>query len=168
MYIEPTWARRNEIAMKLLNTPYCTLCTSKTLGTFFHMTWECQGCYQTIITIPNHISIKCYISKLHKNTSFSWINSNKVVMWWKTPHTLTFQQWALTFLDITYMEFSMDMVHVRRTLIHGLKPQRCFKTYKVLFLGLVYWDIFVCGINRCTYVLLLCTYWYKKNNNVIW
>ena len=30
---------------------------------------------------------------------------------WKPPHTLTFRQWALTFLDIVYLELSTARLH---------------------------------------------------------
>ena len=32
---------RRLCAMKILNNPNCTLCSPNTLGTFFHMVWEC-------------------------------------------------------------------------------------------------------------------------------
>ena len=30
---------------------------------------------------------------------------------WKPPHTLSFRQWALTFLDIVYLEQSIARLH---------------------------------------------------------
>ena len=34
---------RRFCAMQFLNNPYCTLCSSNSIGTFFHMVWECPN-----------------------------------------------------------------------------------------------------------------------------
>ena len=58
------------------------------------------------------------ISQLNLNstrsrTFFAGLTAAKkmVATRWKPPHTLTFRQWALTFLDIIYLEQSIARLH---------------------------------------------------------
>ena len=123
---------RRLCAMRVLHSPNCTLCASNCIGTFFHMFWECPNVstfwsmvatklsllYQINITPSPSLFLLNDISQLtlnskHKRTFLAGLTAAKkmVAMRWKPPHNLTFRQWALTFLDIIYLEQSIARLH---------------------------------------------------------
>lgn len=56
---------------------------------------------------------------------------------WNTPHTLTFCQWALTFLNVAHMELNY-IVQVRWSSMYGLKMQMGSKTWLILYFDFVF------------------------------
>lgn len=123
---------RRLCAMKMLSSPNCTLCTSNTLGTFYHMVWECPEVSEFWSMVASKLSLLLAVditpspsmfilndvSQLHlkctqKRAFFAGLTAAKkmVATRWKPPHTLTFRQWALTFLDIIYLELSTARLH---------------------------------------------------------
>ena len=122
-------------AMRLLSSPNCTLCSSNALGTFFHIMWECPGVMHfwsmvaaelsslLSVVIPPSPSVLLLndISQLHlrapqKRVFFSGLTAAKKLLAsrWKPPHMLSLRQWALTFLDIVYLELSTARLHGAR------------------------------------------------------
>ena len=123
---------RKLCAMKILNSPKCTLCATNSIGTFLHMFWECPNVnsfwnmvseklsqlFEVDITPSPSLLLLNDISQLNLNstrsrTFFAGLTAAKkmVATRWKPPHTLTFRQWALTFLDIIYLEQSIARLH---------------------------------------------------------
>ena len=53
------------------------------------------------------------LNKTCKRIFFAGLTAAKkmIATRWKPPHTLTFRQWALTFLDIVYLELSIARLH---------------------------------------------------------
>lgn len=121
--------------MKLLDSPNCTSCSSNALGTFFHMMWECPEVtdlwsmiaeklltiLSTAIRPSPSVLLLNDVSQLHlraaqKHVFFSGLTAAKklLALRWKPPHTLSFRQWALTFLDIVYLELSTARLHGER------------------------------------------------------
>ena len=105
---------------------------SNALGTFFHMIWECPEVLEFWRMVASKLSLLLTsdiilspamfllndISQLHlkctqKRIFLAGLTAAKkiVAMRWKNPHTLTFHHWALTFLDIAYMELSTARLH---------------------------------------------------------
>ena len=123
---------RRLCAMKILNNPNCTFCASNSIGTFFHMVWECPSVLrfwnmvadklatllQVNITPSPSLFILNDVSQLQLNGTRTRVflagltaAKKMVATRWKPPHTLTFRHWALTFLDIVYLEMSIARLH---------------------------------------------------------
>ena len=62
--------------------------------------------------ILNDVS-QLQINSTHKCVFFAGLTAAKkmVATRWKPPHTLTYRKWALTFLDIVYLEMSTARLH---------------------------------------------------------
>lgn len=110
-------APRRLCATKLLNSPYCTLCTWNAVGTFFHTMWKCSEALEfwrmvarklsfllstDIVTSPatflwNDASM-LRLNRTQKRVFFAGLTAAEkmVATRWKTPHALTFHQRPLT------------------------------------------------------------------------
>lgn len=118
--------------MKLITDPSCSLCSLKVSGTFLHMMWNCPPVSQfwskvaaklsdlVSVTIPVTIPVlllidlsEINITKLKKRTVLAGLTAAKklVAVRWKPPHSLTIRQWALTFLDVIYLELSTARIN---------------------------------------------------------
>ena len=123
---------RRLCAMKLINSPLCTLCATNSIGSFYHMVWECPNVFSfwkmvatklselLDVEIPPSPAVlllnddsKLQLNKTRTRVFFAGLTAAKkmVATRWKPPHVLTFRQWALTFLDIIYLEWSTARLH---------------------------------------------------------
>ena len=110
---------------KALPSPNCTLCSQKSLGTFFHMVWECLGVvvfwknvcrvlslilskqipYSPTVLLLNDSSGLNLPAKL-KRLFLAGLTAAKrlIPCRWKPPHSLSLKKWLLDFIDIAIME----------------------------------------------------------------
>ena len=118
--------------MRLLNNPYYTFCSPNSIGTFFHMVWECPNVFAFWNMVAAKLSVlldidvspspsvfllnddsQLQLNKTRTRVFFAGLTAAKkmIATRWKPPHSLTFRQWALTFLDIVYLELSTARLH---------------------------------------------------------
>lgn len=118
--------------MKVINDPTCTLCSSKMIGSFFHMFWECTLVAEFWKMVALNLSqlfkirLPCSPDRLilndlsglgltldERRALLAGITAAKklVATRWKPPHSLSFRAWVLTYLDIVYLELSTARVH---------------------------------------------------------
>lgn len=123
---------RRLCAMKIRPDPLCPLCPVNALGTFFHMVWECPDVKLfwemvasklselfsvDISPSPSVLILICIslpqLKISQKRAIFAGLTAAKkmVASRWKPPHSLSFRQWALTYLDVVYMELSTARLH---------------------------------------------------------
>lgn len=113
--------------MRIINDPFCGLCSLKAQGTFIHMFWDCPPVGQFWSNVASKLSILIHetvpvtlsvlllndlstlnLSKLKMRVIFAGLTAAKklVATRWKPPNTLTIKCWTLSFLDVVYLELS--------------------------------------------------------------
>ena len=123
---------RKLYCMKIKDNPNCTLCTTDTVGTFFHMIWECPGVehfwrivqseFSLLLSIPIPLSPSVFIlndlsqlklTKSSKRVFLAGLTAAKkmIATRWKPPHILSRRQWLLNFIDVALLELSTARVH---------------------------------------------------------
>lgn len=128
VYLTP----RKLYLMKVINDPVCTLCSSKVVGTYFHMFWECTPVADFWKMVATNlsglfgVSLPCSpatlifndLSRLglaldKRKALLAGLTAAKklVATRWKPPHLLSRRVWVLTYMDITYLELSTARVH---------------------------------------------------------
>lgn len=128
MYLTP----RKRHAMKIIPSPNCDLCTLNVPGSFLHMFWECPDVYafwrHLCSTLSDMLEVTIPLSPtlllLNDDSSLELSPQQMRILWagltaakkmlalrWQPPHTLSWQQWANSFLDIVMMERSVARVH---------------------------------------------------------
>ena len=120
---------------KALPSPNCTLCSQKSLGTFFHMVWECPGIadfwkkvcsalsiilskqipYSPTFLLLNDTSNLDLPAKL-KRLLLAGLTAAKrlIACRWKPPHLLSLKKWLLDFIDIAIMERWAANLHLAK------------------------------------------------------
>lgn len=111
----------------------CTFCflSSKAIGTYFHMFWECTLVpeFQKMVAFNLSklfkIRLPCSLATLILNdlsrlgltldkrrVFLAGLTAAKklVATRWKPPHSLSFRAWVLTYLDIVYLELCSTFV----------------------------------------------------------
>ena len=122
--------------MKLRTNPYCDFCPDNTIGTFFHMIWQCpevnrfwkniSSTLSDIIgrAIPHseHLLLLNDTSSLQLNITdrrllLAGLTAAKkiVVCRWKSPHTLSVREWISSYRDIIQLELSTARLHCAKT-----------------------------------------------------
>ena len=112
--------------------PLASLCSMKASGTFLHMMLNCRPVSQfwtkvtaelsdmVSVTIPVTIPVlllidlsEVNITKLKKLIVLAGRTAAKklIALRWKPPHSLTIRHWALTFLDVIYLELSTARIN---------------------------------------------------------
>ena len=128
MYLTP----RKRHAMKIITSPNCDLCTLNASGTFLHMFWECPHVFafwrHICSTLSDMLEVNIPLSPtlllLNDDSSLELTLQQRRILWasltaakkmlalrWQPPHTLSWQRWANSFLDIVMMERSVARVH---------------------------------------------------------
>lgn len=118
--------------MKLKADPNCTLCHTNSVGTFFHLVWECPGVFNFWKAIRNGLSTLLHINvplsprvlllndmsqlnlrKAQQKVFLAGLTAAKkmVATRWKPPHSLSYRQWVLSFIDVAYLELSTARIH---------------------------------------------------------
>lgn len=118
--------------MKIIDNPTCTLCSSKAIGSFFHMFWECTPvskfwkmiafnlsqlfkvklpCSPAIIMLNDLPKLGLTLDKRRALLAGFTAGKKLVATRWKPPHLLSFRAWVLTYLDIVYLELSTARIH---------------------------------------------------------
>ena len=132
-YVHRTYLTPRKLhCMKLITDPLCSLCSMKASGTFLHMMWNCPPVSQfwskvaaklselVSVTIPVTIPVlllidlsQVNITKLKKRTVLAGLTAAKklIALRWKPPHSLTIRHWALTFLDVVFLELSTARIN---------------------------------------------------------
>ena len=122
-YLSP----RKRCQLQISQSPLCSLCTEKPMGTYVHMMWECPEVLifwrlvskvlsQTIdITIPclPHILLLNDDSSLNLTLSMKRVfltgltaAKKMLVIRWKPPHKLNIYQWKQSFYELLKLEAS--------------------------------------------------------------
>ena len=116
----------------MISDPNCKLCSADTVGTFFHMIWDCPPVLEFWEMVAHNLSVM-FGSEVPPSPAILLLNDlstlgltplkscallarltaakKKVAMRWKPPHTLSFRAWVLMYLDIVYLELSTARVH---------------------------------------------------------
>ena len=118
--------------MKIITSLKCDLCTLTTSGTFLHMYWECPNVFafwrQICSTLSDmldvHIPLSPNLLLLNDDSTLELTLQQRRILWagltaakkmlalrWQPPHTLSWQQWSYSFVDIVMMERSVARVH---------------------------------------------------------
>lgn len=122
--------------MKLKDNQYCDFCPDNTIGTFFHMVWQCPEVFQfwenVAKILPNITgrAIPCTprllllddTSKLNMTINnrrifFAGFTAAKkmIVCRWKSVQPLTVREWLLSYRDIIQLELSAAWIHGAKT-----------------------------------------------------
>ena len=115
--------------MNLKADPNFSLCHTGSIGTYFHMVWECPGVAYFWEVVRNSMSnlLSCDIPlsplvlilddvsqlkcrKMQKRVFLAGLTAAKKMVRWKPPH-LSHRQWVLTFIDVAYLELSTARMH---------------------------------------------------------
>lgn len=128
MYLTP----RRRYAMKIATSPNCDLCPLNVQGSFLHVYWECPGVVgfwkEISLTLSDILKIKIPVSPalllLNDDSSLILSLQHRRILWagltaakkmlalrWQPPHSLAWQQWANSFLEIVLMEWSVARMH---------------------------------------------------------
>ena len=117
VYLTP----RKRHAIKIITSPNCDLCTLNASGTFLHMFWECPNVFafwrHICSTLNDMLAVNIPLSPtlllLNDDSTLELTLQQRRILWasltaakkilvllWQPPHTLSWQQWANSFLDI--------------------------------------------------------------------
>lgn len=118
--------------MKIKADPNCTLCHTNSVGTFFHLVWECPAVFYFWEVVRNCLSIllntnipfspvvlllndmsQLKLRKAQEKVFLAGLTAAKkmIAVRWKPPHSLSYRQWVLSFIDVAYLELSTARVH---------------------------------------------------------
>ena len=113
--------------MNLSTTPNCSFCPLNVSGTFLHMMWECPKVQYFWVQVVKFLSDKfqlnipcCPKYMLLNDNDTLLLNTVQRRVWlagstaakkmltlrWQSPHTLPFNQWKQSLLDIVTLELS--------------------------------------------------------------
>lgn len=128
LYLTP----RKRHVMKIISSPNCGLCTLNVSGSFLHMFGECPDVYafrrQLSSTLSDMLEVTIPWSPtlllLNDDCCLELSLQQRCILWagltaakkmlalrWQPPHTLSWQQWANSFLEQNMMERSVARVH---------------------------------------------------------
>ncbi len=128
MYLTP----RKRHAMEMIASPNCDLCTRDSPESFLHMFWECPSVVafwrHICLTLSDMLEITIPQSPnlplLNDDSTLELSLQQRRILWtgltaakkmlalrWQPPHTLSWQQWANSYLDIVMTERSVARVH---------------------------------------------------------
>ena len=114
--------------LQMVTSPRCTLCSSRTVGTYMHMFWECprvQIFWSKVARVLSElfeIQVPCLpqILLLNDDSTLSLPGTQKKVFFagvtaakkilvcrWKPPHSLSVKRWKLSFLNVLGLELSI-------------------------------------------------------------
>lgn len=113
--------------LQITSSPFCLLCSQRSMGTYIHMFWECSGVRSFWVQIAQVLSdiigskIPCLPNVMllnddsslnilgKKNILFAGLTAAKkiLVMRWKPPHVLFLDQWMSLFHSILILETSI-------------------------------------------------------------
>lgn len=118
--------------MKITSHPYCTFCSTATVGTLMHSLWDCPDVFLfwgkvikllsslTNISLPVdpllHLLLDDSRLPMTMKARKLWLAGittakKLVVQRWLPPHDLSVKHWLHAFLDILYLELSSARVN---------------------------------------------------------
>lgn len=117
----PYFTPRSLFRFKALPSPNCTLCLQKSLGTFFHMVWECPGVvafWKNVCSVLSTLlsqEIPYSPTLLLLNDSSGWTAAKRLIACrWKPPHLLSLNKWLQDYMDIAIMERWAANLHLAK------------------------------------------------------
>ena len=122
--------------MKLKSNPFCDFCSGNTVGTFFHLVWQCPEVNRlwenisSILSVVVERTIPCSPSLLllHDISSLKLTTNNSRLLFagltaakrmiacrWKPPHVTSIKEWLSSYKDIAQLELTTARLHSAKT-----------------------------------------------------